>query len=86
MQGANAHWKLDKTLSLPMVGGFLLQAAVILWFVATLNARVNQFEIKAENFQPQVEKIIRLETKIDDIKENLTEIKQILRTAKLSSK
>ena len=79
---ADKHWTLEKKFSLPMVGGLLLQTGAILWFIATLNARVNTFEQTATDFKPQIEKIVRIETKVDDIKERISGIEQILRMSK----
>lgn len=79
---SDAHWTIDKRLSLPFIAGVIVQTAVIVGFVATLNFRVTQVEKGVDEYRPQIEKIIRIETKVDDIKERLTGIESILRTGK----
>ena len=81
-----AHWKLDKTVSLPLLGGLIVQTSAVVWLIATMSARVDQFEKRADAFQPTIEKVIRLDTKLDDIEESIADIKLILRTSKVTTK
>ena len=74
------EWHLNRELSLSTVVMFAIQTSSIIWFIATLNNRVDQFEKQANSFQPQTEKIIRLETKIEAIQDGIAEIKGILRS------
>lgn len=81
---ADAHWSIEKKLSLPFIFGVIVQTSVIVGFVYTLNFRVSQVEKVADEYRPQIEKIIRIETKVDDIKERLSGIETILRTGKIA--
>lgn len=79
---ADAHWTIDKRLSPAFITGIAVQTAIIVGFVMTLNVRVAQVEKGVDEYRPQIEKIIRIETKVDDIKERLTGIEAILRVGK----
>lgn len=75
----SGDWKLKREISLPLVVGLIIHTGTFIWFIATLNNRVDQFEKQANSYAPQTEKIIRLETKIENIQDGIAEIKGILR-------
>lgn len=75
----SGDWKFKREISLPLVVGLIIHTGTFIWFIATLNNRVDQFEKQAASFTPQTEKIIRLETKIENIQDGIAEIKGILR-------
>ena len=82
----SGDWKFKREISLPMVVGLVIHTGTFIWFIATLNNRVDQFEKQANSFTPQTEKIIRLETKIESIQDGIAEIKGILRNTAPSTK
>lgn len=77
---SDREWTFKKEISLPGVAALLFQTGTIIWFVATLNIRVDNIAAQAASYAPQTEKIIRLETKIESIQDGIAEIKGILRS------
>lgn len=82
---ASAHWKVDKTVSLPMVGAFVVQTFLIGWYLSAQNERLGSYEKRADGFQPSIEKIIEIKTTVGTMKEDIADIKTILRTARFGS-
>ena len=77
-QDDDQHWSLDKRVPLALIIAILMQTAAALWWAASLNARVEQLERQAIVAAPNVERIVRLETKMDAIFASLAEIKLIV--------
>lgn len=82
-------WHLDRTINISVMIGFLFTAGSGIWFAAIQTARTDQLErdrsadrVRIENIEHdralQSDRIIRLETKVDSIKDSLSEIKGIL--------
>lgn len=76
---SQGRWHFDRTVNLTVLFGFLTATASGIWFASAITLRVAELEHKAEMAAPQVERIIRLESKTDSIKETVTEIKNLLR-------
>lgn len=74
----DSRWHLDKRVPLALILTLLIQTAGALWWAANINARVIQLEIQASASAPQIERIVRLETKMDAISSGLADIKQLL--------
>lgn len=83
---ASAHWRTDKTVSLPMMGVAAIHMVALVWFAATLTARVDQFEKRADGFAPQMEKVIEIKAAVAAMKDDIADIKATLRIAKLGSR
>lgn len=75
-----AEWHFDKTVNITVAAGFLGAIASGIWFAAAITTRVTIVEHQVEGLPTQVERIIRLETKMDSIAGSLTEIKALIRT------
>lgn len=75
----DANWKLKKEISIPAAIGLAVQTGAVIWFMATMNADVQQVRKQVDTYQPQTEKIIRLETRVESIQEGIAEIKTLLR-------
>jgi hypothetical protein len=58
-----------------------VQTGAALWWAAGVNARVEQLERQVISSAPNVERIVRLETKMDAIFSQLAEIKLIVQRA-----
>ncbi len=72
------EWHLDKKVPVALMAVLLTQTVGIVWWAAGITARVDQLEHVAVSTAPQAERIIRLETKVDDIKDRVTEIKGLV--------
>ncbi len=79
-------WKVKREISLPLVLGLIVHTGTFIWFIATLNNRVDQFEKQASAFVPQVEKIIKLGADMENVKDGIAEIKGLLRNTVLPGK
>lgn len=75
----DTNWKLKKEISIPAAIGLAVQTGAVIWFMATMNADVTQVRKQVDLYQPQTEKIIRLETKMEAIQDGIAEIKTLLR-------
>jgi hypothetical protein len=73
------EWHLDKKVPIALIATLAVQTVVVVWWAASLSARVESLERQALAIAPQAGQIIRLETKVDVINGTLAEIKAILR-------
>ena len=73
------EWHLDKKVPIALIATLAAQTVVVVWWAASLSARVQSLEHQALAIAPQAGQIIRLETKVDVINGTLAEIKAILR-------
>lgn len=74
----NKHWHLDKKVPIALIFTILAQTGAALWWAAGVNARVEQLERQVVGSAPHIERIVRLETKMDAIFSTLAEIKSIV--------
>lgn len=73
------HWTLDRKVPLALIVAVAVQTFSMGWFAAALSSRVDILERQATGFVPQTERLIRLETKMENLREGLVEIKALLR-------
>jgi hypothetical protein len=73
------HWHLDRRVPIALIVTIAVQTAGIVWWASDVNARVAQLERQAVAAAPQPERIIRLETQIEAIREGIAEIKVLVR-------
>jgi hypothetical protein len=73
------EWHLDKRVNISIIAAVLMQTALAIWWSSSINTRVDQLERGASLAANQDSRIVRLETKMDLIFQNLTEIKSLLR-------
>jgi len=73
------NWHVKKEIPISTVAMFAVQLVSIVWLVATLNNRVDNIEQKAAAFAPSMERIIKLEAKVENVQDGIAEIKGILR-------
>lgn len=80
------QWHIKKELPISTVAMFLVQIGTLVWFIATLQARMDQAEQKITAYAPTVERIIKLEAKVESVQDGISEIKVILRNTVPTSK
>lgn len=73
------HWMLERKIPLALLLAILLQTVAVVWGAATLHARVEQLERQAAATGPQVERLVRVETKMDGMSTSLVELKDMIR-------
>lgn len=73
------QWHLDKKVPLALIVTIIAQTMAIVWWAATASARLDQLERQVNTAAPQVERIIRLETKMDGIAEAISDLKNLVR-------
>lgn len=74
----NGHWHIDKRIPAIFIVTVVLQTVAVVWWAAHLDARVKNLEVWANNNRPLIEKINRLEERIDGIRDLLERIEKRL--------
>ena len=74
----NTKWHLDRRVPIALILTIAIQTGSGIWWAAGVNARVEQLERQVVGAAPHVERIVRLETKMDAIFSTLAEIKSIV--------
>ena len=79
------RWHLDRRVPIAIIITLSIQTAAVVGWASKLDERVNVLEKSASAGAQQIERIVRLETKMDGVAEILNEIKILLRTKNASS-
>lgn len=82
---ADAKWHFDKRIPIALIFALGVQTATIVWWAATVSARIERLEEKAANVGPQSERLTRVEVQLEVVKDGVSEIKRILQTPRSSS-
>lgn len=78
----NQSWHLDKKVPIAIIGTLIAQTMGLgIWAGAT-GSRIDALERAMVTSAPQAERVVRIETKVEALKDSLTEIKAILRPAR----
>ena len=72
---------LDKNVNVANIISILGSFAIVIAFVVSLNTRVEFLECQVKENNNLTTKVVRLETKMDSLSENIQEIKGDLKTA-----
>jgi len=73
-------WTFDKHLNVGTLLALLVQTVVVGIWVGGQSARLTAVEEKLKGMHPQAERIVKMETLLDGIKESMAEIKGLLRS------
>ena len=79
MKDDKEHWSVDKRIPIALIITIGFQTGAGVWWASSMSERVTVLEKRADSVAPQGERITRVEVKLDNVIENLTEIKQLLR-------
>lgn len=74
----DGRWHLDKRVPLALIGALAMQTVVVVWWASNASARLDALEKKVELSAPQVERLVRVETKVDGLSDALKEVKSLL--------
>jgi len=80
------EWHLDKKVPLALIVTLSLQTVAIVWWAASISARVDVLEQRVVAAAPQAERIIRLEAKLDNVVDKIAEIKGLVSAPKEPSR
>lgn len=75
-------WHLDKKVPIAFIVTIAIQTAGFFYWIGTTTSRIDVLERAMLASAPQSERIVRIETKVEALKDSLTEIKTILRPAR----
>jgi hypothetical protein len=73
------QWHLDKRVPLALIVTLALQSGAFIWWAAKADNRLEYLERTVNASAPQIERVIRLEAKMDSVAEALNDVKVILR-------
>ena len=65
-------WHLDKKIQ---TGTLIVYTITAVWYASALNSRVAAIEVKQQNGITAFERLIRLETNVDNLKDAIGDIK-----------
>ena len=74
-------WQVDKRVPIALIITLLIQTFGIVWWGATLTARVSNLEQTAIAASTQPERLARVETKLEGVQETLTRVDEKLERA-----
>lgn len=74
------HWHLDKRVPLALIVTLVLQSGAFIWWAAKADSRLEYLERVTNTSAPQVERIIRLESKMDTVVDAVNDLKTIIRS------
>jgi hypothetical protein len=74
------EWHLDKKVPLALILTLALQSGAFIWWAAKADNRLDNLERDRPVSTSQVERIVRLEAKMDSVVDTVNEVKLILRS------
>ena len=78
------EWHLDKKVPLALIVTLILQSGTFIWWAAKADNRLDNLERLSAISSPQIERIVKIETKMDSIVDNLNDVKVMLRIRALT--
>ncbi|CAB4171512.1 hypothetical protein UFOVP1349_36 [uncultured Caudovirales phage] len=78
------QWHLDKKVPLALIVTLVLQSGTFIWWAAKADNRLDNLERISAISSPQIERIVKIETKMDSIVDNLNDVKVMLRIRALT--
>lgn len=73
------HWTIDKRVPLALILTISIQTCGIVWWASGLTTRVEQLERQAQAMAPQDTRLTRVEVRLDNVVDGISEIKALLR-------
>lgn len=81
----NRKWQVDRRVPLAMILTFFLtigaQTCTIVWWASGLTSRVEYLEKQVAATAPQGDRLTRVEVRLDNVVDGISEIKALLRPA-----
>ena len=73
------HWQVDRRIPLALILTIIAQTGGIVWWASGLTYRVEQLERQAADAKPQADRLTRVEVRLDNVVDGISEIKALLR-------
>lgn len=73
-----AHWVVDKHINISVIFAIFAQFVGLIIWGTQLTSRVSDMEIKVNGMVPNVERLVRVETLSEGLRDGLKEIKVLL--------
>lgn len=64
-------WHLEKKIQIGTLIGVIIYTITAVWYASALNSRVGAIELKQENGRNSFERLVKLETNQENLKETL---------------
>lgn len=74
------HWHLDRKVPLAMMLTIAFQTGFFIWWAAQLSERVNTLERGATLYQPQGDRLTRMEVKIEGVERIMLRLERLIET------
>lgn len=75
-------WHLDKKVPIAFIVAIAVQTGGFIYWVGSTSTRIDVLERAMLASAPQSERIVRIETKVEALKDTLNEVKTLLRPAR----
>lgn len=72
------EWHLDRKVTLSLIVALLANAGATVWFAAQLDQRVTSIESRQQQWSTSPERITKVETQIEGVREGLKRIESKL--------
>lgn len=76
---SDTRWHVDRKIPLALILTIIVQTGGVVWWGASISARIDVLEKRADSAAPQGDRLTRVEVRLDAVQEGITEIKSILR-------
>lgn len=76
---ASPHWQVDRRIPLALILTIFVQTCGIIWWASGLTSRVEVLERQVADAKPQGDRLTRVEVRLDNVVDGISEIKALLR-------
>lgn len=73
------HWQIDRRIPLALILAIGIQTGGALWWASGLTSRVEVLEKQMAEAKPQGDRLTRVEVRLDNVVDGISEIKALLR-------
>lgn len=76
---SDTRWHVDRKIPLALIFTIFIQTGGVVWWGASISARIETLEKRADSAAPQGDRLTRVEVRLDAVQDGIAEIKSILR-------
>ena len=76
---SSPHWQVDRRIPLALIFTIAVQTCGIVWWASGLTSRVESLERQVAAAKPQGDRLTRVEVRLDNVVDGISEIKALLR-------